>query len=98
MDDTVSREDFRQLDDRVRVVERELDGEKQLTRYVLEQVRRNGDDLAAVKTRLGRVEAKLESHDARFDSVDSELGLVKKAIGDCPAAPAIAFGKRPSTD
>jgi len=40
---------------------------------VLEQTHRNGDDLAAIKTRLGRVEAK-------FDGVDLK-GLVQKVDG-----------------
>ena len=42
------------------VLEREVDGEKLVTRHVLEQTRRNGDDLAAVKTRLDRVEGKVD--------------------------------------
>jgi hypothetical protein len=37
-----------------------VEGEKLVTRHILEQSRRNGDDLAAVKTRLGRVEGKLD--------------------------------------
>jgi len=52
----VTREEFSQLASRVSVV----------TRYILEQSRRNGDDLAAVKTRLDRVEQKLDGLDARF--------------------------------
>ena len=46
---------------RVEVVEREVDGEKLVTRYILEQTRRNGDDLAAIKTRLDRVESRLDA-------------------------------------
>jgi hypothetical protein len=62
----VTREEFSQLASRVSVVEREVEGEKLVTRYILEQSRRNGDDLAAVKTRLDRVEQKLDGLDARF--------------------------------
>ena len=38
------------------MLEQEVDGEKLVTRHILEQTRRNGDDLAAIKTRLDRVE------------------------------------------
>ena len=82
MADTVSREEFSLLDDRVRVVERDVNGEKQVTRYVLDQVRLNGDDLAAIKSRMDRLEVKLQAHDLRFDSVDGELGLLKKGLRD----------------
>jgi hypothetical protein len=50
----VTREEFSQFQARVEVVEREVDGEKLVTRYILEQTRRNGDDLAAIKGRLDR--------------------------------------------
>ena len=53
----VTREEF---EARVGVLEREVEGEKVVTRYVLEQTRRNGDDLAAIKTRLDRVEGKVD--------------------------------------
>lgn len=59
MSDTIGRDDFKILQDRVAVVEREVDGEKMLSRYILKQVRANGDDLAAVKTRLDRVETEV---------------------------------------
>ena len=41
----VTREQFVAL-------EQEVEGEKLVTRHILEQTRRNGDDIAAVKTRL----------------------------------------------
>jgi hypothetical protein len=44
-----------------------------VTRHILEQTRRNGDDLAAVKTRLDRVEGKV-------DDVAHELGGVKHTL------------------
>ena len=49
----VTREEF---EARVGVLEREVEGEKMVKRHILEQTRRNGDDLAAIKTRLGRIE------------------------------------------
>jgi hypothetical protein len=44
-----------------------------VTRHVLEQTRRNSDDLAAIKTRLGRVES-------RLDGVESGLGRVEQKV------------------
>jgi uncharacterized protein YoxC len=58
---------------RVGVLEREVEGEKLVTRHVLEQTRRNGDDLAAIKTRLDRVEGKV-------DDVAQEVGGLRHAI------------------
>jgi tetrahydromethanopterin S-methyltransferase subunit G len=62
----VTRSEFQELEARVSVVEGEVEGEKTVSRYVLEQTRRNGDDLAAVKTRLDRLES-------RLDGVESEV-------------------------
>jgi len=53
----VTREEF---EARVGVIEREVEGEKMVTRHILEQSRRNSDDLAAIKTRLDRVEGKVD--------------------------------------
>ena len=66
----VTREEF---ETRVGVLEREVEGEKMVTRHILEQTRRNGDDLAAIRTRLDRVEEK-------FDGVDLK-GLARKVDG-----------------
>ncbi len=60
----VTREEF---EARVGVLEREVEGEKLVTRHILEQTRRNGDDLAALKTRLDRVEQKLDGLDLKFN-------------------------------
>jgi uncharacterized protein YoxC len=62
----VTKEEFHAL-------EKEVEGEKLVTRHILEQTRRNGDDLAAVKTRLDRVEGKV-------DDVAHELGGVKHTL------------------
>ena len=44
-----------------------------VTRYILEQSRRNGDDLAAVKSRLDRVEARLDRVETRLDRVEQKV-------------------------
>jgi tetrahydromethanopterin S-methyltransferase subunit G len=66
----VTREEF---EARVGVLEREVEGEKMVTRYILEQSRRNGDDLAAVKSRLDRVEARLDRVESRLDRVEQKV-------------------------
>jgi uncharacterized protein YoxC len=69
----VTRGEFDQLKDRVDVLEREVDGEKLVTRHILEQTRRNSDDLAAIKTRLDRVERKVETVEQKVDGLDVKV-------------------------
>ena len=75
----VTREEFAAL-------EQEVEGEKLVTRHILEQTRRNGDDLAAVKTRLDRVEGKVDDLAQDVGEVKHTLsGLVRdlpKIVGD----------------
>ena len=66
----VTREEF---EGRVGVLEREVEGEKLVTRHILEQTRRNADDLAAVKTRLDRVERKV-------DGVAQDVGSLRRTV------------------
>jgi len=61
----VTREEF---EARVGVLEREAEDEKLVTRHILEQMRRNGDDLAAVKSPLDRVEEKVDGLDRKFSA------------------------------
>lgn len=74
----VTREEF---EARVGVLEREVEGEKMVTRHILEQTRRNGDDLAAVKTRMDRVETRLDRFETRLGGVESRLGGVESRLG-----------------
>jgi len=67
----VTREEFTAL-------EREVEGEKLVTRHILEQTRRNGDDLAAVKSRLDRVEQKLDGVERKVDGVDRKVGGLER--------------------
>lgn len=78
MSDTVTREEHKTLQDRVSVVEREVDGEKMLSRYILQQVRANGDDLAAVKTRLDRVETDVSEVKRDLSEVKNNLTQFRK--------------------
>jgi uncharacterized protein YoxC len=79
MPSDVTREELRAL-------ELDVEGEKLVTRHILEQTRRNGDDLAAVKSRLDRVEQKVDGLDGKVDGLDKKFdGLVKslpRIVGD----------------
>jgi hypothetical protein len=44
-----------------------------VTRYILEQTRRNGDDLAIVKTRLDRLEGRFDNLEGRFDNLERKV-------------------------
>jgi uncharacterized protein YoxC len=75
MPSDVTREEF---EARVGVLEREVEGEKLVTRHILEQTRRNSDDLAAIKTRLDRVERKVDGLDAKVDRLEGTVnGLAR---------------------
>ena len=80
MPDTVSREEFKALEGRVTVVEHEVDGEKIVSRYILEQTRRNGDDIAGIKTRLDRVETRLDGVELELRGVKYELAGLRKEL------------------
>ena len=75
----VTREEF---EARVGVLEREVEGEKLVTRHVLEQTRRNSDDLAAIKTRLDRVEAKLDGLERKVDGLDRIVRDLPTIVGN----------------
>jgi tetrahydromethanopterin S-methyltransferase subunit G len=87
MPNDVTQDEFQHLQVRVDVLEREVEGEKMVTRHILEQTRRNSDDLATIKTRLDRVE---RSMDQRFDQVDKKFDqLDKKLDGLTRSLPSI---------
>lgn len=78
MPSDVTKEEFRAL-------EREVEGEKLVTRHILEQTRRNGDDLAAVKTRLDRIEQKLDGVDVKglerqVDGLDKKFDRLDRKV------------------
>jgi len=76
----ITREEFDHLKARVDVVEREVEGEKTVTRHVLEQTRRNGDDLAAVKSRLDRHDQRFDNLERRFDNLERQVDSLRKEI------------------
>jgi chromosome segregation ATPase len=76
----ITREEFDHLKARVGVVEREVEGEKTVTRHILEQTRRNGDDLAAVKSRLDRHDQRFDNLERRFDNLERQVDTLRKEI------------------
>jgi uncharacterized protein YoxC len=73
----VTREEF---EARVGMLEREVEGEKVVTRYILEQTRRNGDDLAVVKARLDRLEQKVDGLERKVDGLDRKVDQLVKNL------------------
>jgi len=80
MAEPVTREEFDELVDEVR-------GEKTVTRHILEQTRRNSDDLAVLKTRAARVEEKVDGLDAgvgrlegKVDGLDARVGRLEGKV------------------
>ena len=69
----VTRQEFDHLKVRVDVVEREVEGEKMVTRHILAETRRNSDDLAAIKSRLDRLEVKVDGLDQKVDALMKNL-------------------------
>jgi uncharacterized protein YoxC len=73
----VTREEF---ETRVGVLEREVEGEKMVTRHILEQTRRNSDDLAAIKTRLDRVEGKVDVMQTTVNSLQTTVNALVREL------------------
>ena len=73
MAESVTRDEFTQLAVRVDLVEREVEGEKLVTRHILDQTRHNGDDLAAIKTRMDRLEHKFDGLEHKVDGLDRKV-------------------------
>ena len=59
---------MKRVEDRVEFVVQEVDGEKLVSRYILKQTRQNGDDLAALKTRVERIEEKVDRLEQKLES------------------------------
>ena len=93
----VTREE---LEARVGLLEREVEGEKLVTRHILEQTRRNGDDLATIKGQLDGVDLKrlvqkVDSLEWKIGSVDAKLTALAHSLPTMIAeAMRKALGKR----
>ena len=76
----VTREDLKRVEDRVEFVAQEVDGEKLLSRYILKQARQNGDDLAAVKTRVDRIEEKVDRVEQKVDRLEHRVDRLETEL------------------
>ena len=80
----VSRDEFHHLEARVTVVEQEVEGEQMVTRHILEQSRRNGADLVAVKDDLAAVKGDLadfkKQTGERFDRLERKVDSLRRDI------------------
>ena len=76
----VTRDEFTRLEARVSTIEQETEGEKMLSRYVLTQSRQNGDDLAALKTRVDRIEEKVDRLEQTVGHIGITLGALRRDL------------------
>ncbi len=76
----VTREDLKRVETRVEFVAQEVDGERLLSRYILQQARQNGDDLAVVKTRVERIEGKVEKLEGRFEKLEQKVDRLESEV------------------
>jgi peptidoglycan hydrolase CwlO-like protein len=76
----VTREDLKRVETRLEFVAQEVDGEKLLSRYILQQSRKNGDDLAIVKTRVERVEERVEKLEQKVDKLDQKVDRLDQKV------------------
>jgi phage shock protein A len=72
----------------MRVLEGEVEGEKLVTRHILEQTQRNGDDLAAVKARVDHlsidvalVRGAVTGHTALLNVLAQDVGQLRQEVG-----------------
>ena len=90
MSEQVTRGEFAQLAVRVDVLEREVEGEKMVTRHILDQTRRNSDDLAAIKSRLDPFEQRFDALERKLDGLDLKVNRLRR---DLPTIIADAMRK-----
>ncbi len=77
----VTREDLKRVETRVEFVAQEVEGEKLVSRYILQQTRQNGDDLAVLKARVERIEGKVDKLEQKFDRLEATLpGMIAEVM------------------
>ena len=79
MTSDVTREEFTHVGVRVDVLEREVEGEKMVTRHILEQTRHNSDDLGTLKSDMVVVKSDLRRVEQKVDTLTREL---PKIVGE----------------
>ena len=76
----VTPEEFKRLEARVASVEQETEGEKMVSRYILTQSRENGDDLAALKTRVDRIEEKVDRVEEKVSRLETNMSALRRDL------------------
>jgi septation ring formation regulator EzrA len=87
----VSRDEFVHLEARMTVVEQEVEGEKMVTRHILEQSRRNGADLADFRNdladfkrqtgeRFDRLERRFDNLEGRFGNLEGRFDKLERKV------------------
>src|SRR4051794_1380105 len=78
----VTRDEFDQMAARTGVLEREVEGEKLVTRHVLEHTRRNTEDLSALRSRVDGLDRKFDGLHSEFNGLRGEfVGLRGEFVG-----------------
>lgn len=72
--------DLELLERRVPALEQEVEGEKLVTRHILEQTRRNADDLAAITSRLNRHDERFDRLEVRVQRVEDNLNALRRDL------------------
>jgi tetrahydromethanopterin S-methyltransferase subunit G len=87
MPSDVTRDEFKQVLTRLDVVEREVEGEKLVTRHILAQTRRNGDDLAelrgemkGMRGEMNGLRGELKDLSGRVDRVESKVDGLARSL------------------
>ena len=75
MPETVTREEFQQLGERVDSLEKKAGEERTLSRYILEQTQANLGDLADLTGRFVRFEARVETKFAAMTRANDGMGV-----------------------
>ena len=70
------------LDKRVSVVEQEIEGEKLVTRHVLEQTRKNSDDLATIKSDVRALRSDVDGLRRDVNGLRHEVDALRHQVGD----------------
>jgi chromosome segregation ATPase len=71
---------YEELERRVRTVEEELNGEKNLTRYAADQTLRNGEVLHALRSEVGGVTTRVDHLGADMAAVKAALAMHGRAL------------------
>ncbi|MDC7790014.1 hypothetical protein PQJ75_29825 [Rhodoplanes sp. TEM] len=80
MTELITRDEFDQLAARLGILEREVDGEKMVTRHVLSEARRTSDRVAALEARLDRMERKVDDIGRRLAELDGKLTVLTTTL------------------